>query len=130
MPTNRETVASSGCPSARTIWALDKPHRSSSEGHSCFPTHSHPSIRRWIEAEAAFAPERPTPGHSRDCDRLEMHLQTAGSPTCCRRLLRVGAGIRCSRRRFTLGLLAQDVTWYRHQISLGAELRSPFTCLL
>src|SRR3954447_17207988 len=56
MPANHETVASSGCPSARTIWALDKPHRSCSEGHSCFPTRSHTPIRRWIEAQAPSPP--------------------------------------------------------------------------
>ena len=57
-----------------------------------------------------MSPKRPTLGHSRNCDRLEMHLQTAGSPTHCRRLLRVGAGVRYSRWRFTLGLLTQDMT--------------------
>src|SRR3954453_4105720 len=31
---------------------FDKPHRSWSEGHSCFPTRSHTPIRRWIEAQA------------------------------------------------------------------------------
>src|SRR3954454_17227385 len=32
---------------------LDEPHRPSSDGHSCFPTRSHPPIRRWIEAQGA-----------------------------------------------------------------------------
>ena len=47
----REMVAPSECPSVRTHVTFSKPHRPSSEGHSCVTTRAHRQLRRCIQAE-------------------------------------------------------------------------------
>ena len=40
------------------MWTLSKPHRPSSEGHSCVTTHPHNHFRRWIQAHSSRRPAR------------------------------------------------------------------------
>jgi hypothetical protein len=75
------------------VWTdvtFDKPHRSWSEGHSCFPTRSHPPIRRWIEAQ--WAPG-PSPHRLSDVD---LDAETATCSICGE-----GTTVLISRRRGT-----------------------------